>query len=166
MAASAPTIVDESTGGIVLHRWRPTPGERTEDFELPGPGTYEIDFGVPDFVIPDFTSQRVATFPVGDYKVTHLRTKSVGNTLTIRLKIEHDAEKPQGPTTEWVGVALSLGRVLIAIAGASVGVWAMNLILKVVREVRLIVTAVPKPALGALAIAGAAFVLVGLWKGR
>lgn len=166
MAAAAPVIADESTGGIVLHRWRPTPGERPEDFELPGPGTYEIDMGVPGFVVPDFSSQRVATVSVGDYKVTHLRTFSAGNTLTVRLKIEHDDQKPQGPTTEWVGVALSIGRVLPAIAQWSVGAFLVTVAMKIVREVRLIVTAIPRPALGALAIAGAAFVLVGLWKGR
>lgn len=145
----------------IVERFHPTPGVPASEFEIPGPGLYEADFGVPGWLFPDFLNTHEFHFRVAGRRVTHYTTRVVGATLTTRFRIENDAgTAPQSPETEWVVGALTVGAVLRVVAGTIFGALAasiLNSLVEALRELRKIGESAPAAGLGlgALAVAGA-----------
>lgn len=146
---------------IVVGRFRPTPGTKAEDLELPGPGKYEADFKVPGWLMPDFTSNREFDFTVADRKVQHLGTTVRGDLLTVRFRVEDTA--PTGATIAFVLPVLTIGLVVRAVFGVIAGALVVKMLQGIVDalvEVRKLAQtpgALPLTiGLGALALAGAA----------
>ena len=146
---------------VVLGRWHPTPGQSLETFEVPGPGIYEADFRIPDWLFPDFTNRRRITQKVGEHVITHVSSAAHGDVLTVRFIVE----KAEG--TAGSAPYISSGPVLFL--WAVVGVFAAivgTLVLKTVIELRKIAQTPAGLGLAALGIGAGALLLVTAWKGR
>ena len=152
---------------IVLGRFTPGPGQRAEDLEIPGPGLYEADFNVPDWLVPNFDNGRAFTFKHDGKRVTHVRSVVKGDKLTVRFRVAQEGPASAVmPQTEFLLVPLTIGIVLRAIAAGVFGtlvVLAINGIVQALREVRKLGETPAGIGLAALGVAGA-FVLV--MKGR
>lgn len=152
---------------IVLGRYRPSPGQRAEDLEIPGPGLYEADFSVPDWLVPDFDKSRAFSFKHDGKRITHLRSFVKGDKLTVRFKVADEGPANNvTPQTEFLLGPLTVGIVVRAIAGAVFGtlvVLAINGIVQALREVRKLGETPAGIGLAALGVAGA---LVLVAKGR
>lgn len=122
----------EVTGGT----FRPNPGERAEDYQLPGPGSYEADFSVPDWLLPDWSAERQFSFSKDGHKITHLWSRVRGDVLTVRF----DVEPMMGAVmpAEIETVPLLLGGIM-AVVGAGILGYLGTVAFKALREVRLIV---------------------------
>lgn len=149
---------------LVIGKWNPKPGENPEQFELPGPGLYEVDFRVPGYLVPDFVSNKVLTVPLGAYRVTHIRSFELDGKLTVRLKIEDNPEQASKPQVEFLG-PLSVVQVLMVLAGATIGTFLMAQAVKFVTEIRKLAQTPAGIGLAALGIAGAALIVAGIFKG-
>lgn len=153
---------------VVLGRYRPGPGQRAEDLQIPGPGVYEADFDVPDWLVPDFDVARAFSFKHDGKRVTHKRSFVKGSVLTVRfVVVEETAANNVTPQTEFIAGPLTVGIVLRAIAGGVMGtlvVLALNGIVQALREVRKLAETPAGVGLAALGVAGA-LVLVAS-KGR
>lgn len=156
-------------GEVVLGRYRPGPGQRAEDLEIPGPGVYEADFTVPDWLVPDFDVARAFSFKHDGKRVTHKRSFVNGDKLTVRFVVEDVGPANNvTPQTEFILGPLTVGIVVRAIGGAVFGtlvVLALNGIVQALREVRKLGETPAGVGLAALGIAGA-FALVMVYKGR
>src|SRR5512145_1065244 len=144
---------------IVVGRWRPTPGQDTANFEIPGPGLYEADFSVPGWLIPDFVSARTLRVPLGEMVITHLRSSESGGVLTVRFRVERDPVRKQNPSVEFS--PLVVGVIISAIAGAIGGSFITGQLAKFLTELRRIAETPLGVGLGALALVGAGILAYG-----
>lgn len=152
---------------IVLGRWKPGPGVRAEELEIPGPGLYEADFGVPSWLVPDLDVIREFDFNVQGARVRHLRSTVEGETLTVRFRVEDDPQSAvAGPQTSALFLGLTAATILRAVAATILGTLAVKLIQGIVealREVRKLGETPAGIGLGALGVAGA-LVWLGIRK--
>jgi hypothetical protein len=154
---------------VVLGRYRPEPGTRAEDLEIPGPGLYEADFELPNWLLPDLDVERRFTFPLEGSKIEHVRTRVIGSTLTMRFRVVDEPRLTvQSPQTAGLFVALTVANVLRFVAASILGALAVKLIQAIVeglREVRKLGETPAGIGLAALGVAGAIAIAVGTWKG-
>lgn len=150
---------------IVVGRWRPSPGMPLESFEVPGPGLYEADFEVPDFLLPDFDTSREFVFYRDGKKVEHLRTSVVGPLLTMRFRVSEFQDASVTPPQTAEVVTLTVAVVARAVFGVVLGALAVLIVKGIVdglREVRRLAETPGGSLLTAgagLALAAAAFVV-------
>jgi hypothetical protein len=144
-------------GETVIGRYHPQPGVRAEDLEIPGPGVYEADFGVPDWLVPDLDVGREFEIKRGENLITHHRSTIKGNVLTVRFSVERIAAPPAqtiigllGPLT--VGI---VARAVFVIVLGTLGVLIVQAIVDALREVRKIGETPAGIGLAALGVAGA-----------
>lgn len=143
---------------VVLGTYRPAPGTRPEDLQIPGAGIYEADFNVPDWLIPDFSAERKFDVQRGGLRYTHERTTVKGTVLTIRFSVERTAPPP--PPDFPVDEA-GLGPVVKVILGAVLSVVAtyfVQAIVDALREVRKL----GETTAGKIGIVGAGALALGL----
>lgn len=154
---------------IVLGRWKPEPGQAPEEVEIPGPGLYEADFAVPDWLVPNLDIGREAKFTHNGKTVTHIRSRVAGPILTVRFRVEETIDPTNySPTTASLIPALTVGVVLRWFGVSILGLISVAVIKGVVdalREVRLLGEATGGLGLTALAVAGA-FAIYAAAKGR
>lgn len=81
-------------GYITIGSFRPKPGEEPDKVKLPGPGTYEADFSIPGWMVPDFDSDTERSIPWNGHKLVHMNSRLKGDDLTIRFRIEEDGAPP------------------------------------------------------------------------
>lgn len=150
---------------VVLGRYKPGPGQRAEDLEIPGPGVYEADFTVPDWLVPDFDATRAFSFKHDGKRITHIRSFIRGDLMTVRFKVADEGPTNSVmPQTQFLLGPLTVGIVIRAIAGTVFGtlvVLALNGIVQALREVRKIGETPAGIGLGALGVAGAILLLKG-----
>lgn len=154
---------------VVIARIKPKPDE-VETFELPGAGLYEVDLGIPGWLVPDAVINREFEVQAGLRKVKHIRSVVSGNLLTTRLRIA-DPE-PQTLQDNSPAVAVMLGGVAVAtvlravlgVALGALGVWLVSELVRAIREIRKIAEvpaggfALAAVGLGVLAFAGSKLV--------
>lgn len=152
-------------GEVVLGRYTPSPGQRAEDLEIPGPGLYEADFNVPSWLVPNFNVSRAFSFKHDGKRVTHVRSFVKDDLMTVRFKVADEGPATAvSPQTQFLVGPLTVGIVLRAIAGGVFGtlvVLALNGIVQALREVRKIGETPAGIGLAALGVAGAFLILKG-----
>jgi len=124
---------------IVVGRWRPSPGMPLESFEVPGPGLYEADFEVPDFLLPDFDVNRHLEFIRDGKKIEHIRSNVAGPVLTMRFRVSELVDASVTPPQTSAVVVLTVAVVARAVFGVIMGALAVLVIKGIVdglREVR------------------------------
>lgn len=120
---------------IVLGRYRPSPGTPIEQFEIPGEGLWEADFEIPGWLVPDFDTQREFQFARQGKTVTHLRTISHGDLLTIRFHVEENAVATSSQQLAAAPV-LTVAVVARAVFGVILGALAVGIIKGIVDGLR------------------------------
>lgn len=157
------------TREVVIGTYRPSPGVRAEDLEIPGPGLYEADFEVPGWLLPDFSSDRRFVFRVSGSPVRHIRSRVTGNVLTTRFEVLEPASAGT-PETQFL-VAFTFANVLRGIAVVIFGTLAAKILQGIVEALREVRRIVETPGgfgigigLGTLAVAGG-LVWLGIRKG-
>lgn len=152
---------------IVLGRWKPGPGVRAEELELPGPGLYEADFAVPGWLLPDLDVQRSFEFQHAGSRIQHIRSTVEGSSLTVRFRVLEDADKATAnPQTQALFLGLTVAGVLRGVAAVILGTLAVQLVQGIVEaltEVRKLGETPAGIGLGALGVAGA-LVWLGIRK--
>lgn len=143
-----------SNDPVVIGRYHPDPGTRSEDFQLPGPGRYEADFSVPDWLVPSFLTQKEFSFSYDGHRVTHHWTREDKGILTVRFDVEAMPGASAQPEVE--GVPLLLGGIM-AVIGTGVLAWIGTIAFKSLKEVRLLSTSTA----GKLFVGGAGILLLG-----
>ncbi len=141
---------------IVIGRFRPEQGTEPGEMKIPGPGTYEADFHVPDWLVPDLDTSRKFDVNVRGNKITHLATSIRGTSLSVRFKVTEIPEPTtQSPETEAVIIGLTLAVAIKALLGVTFGTLAALIIKGIVDSVREVRKLVELPAGGVLAVGGA-----------
>jgi len=143
---------------VVIGRWHPTPGQKLDTFEVPGPGLYEADFFVPDWLVPDFQSARQVQRKIGEHRVSILGVRSEGNTATLRFRIERIEDTTNAPDIA-SGPVIALAAVVGLLGGLIFGWLAL-------KELRRIAETPAGIGLAALGLGAGALLLVGALKGR
>jgi hypothetical protein len=150
---------------IVVGRFRPSPGMPLESFEIPGPGLYEADFEVPDFLLVDFESNRHLEFIRDGKLIEHLRTVVKGPLLTMRFRVTELQDASVKPPQTAEVVTLTVAVVARAVFGVILGALAVLVVKGIVdglREVRKLAETPGGSLLTAgagLALAAAAFMI-------
>lgn len=162
---------------VVAGRWKPTPGQDLESFELPGVGTYEAEFRVPSIVaealtgnIYDGVSENPLQFErtINGTRIRHVRTSVDWNKRVVRNNafdelplivrfevLEVGPQTTPGVAEANVGVIL---RVILGVVAGALAAVILTQIAKALVEVRRIIQT---PA-GAVLGAGAGVALVGV----
>jgi hypothetical protein len=142
---------------IVVGRTRPSPGMRPEDVMLPGPGLYEVEFGVPTW-LPDFDNKSAHSFDVGRYHLQHVRSRKQAGTLVIRLRATRN---PTAPTTRTAGVEIAILDDLTVLGvlqglsflfGAVLVGWILSSLVQAMREARKILEIGPVQIVGGVVV--------------
>lgn len=154
---------------VVLARFKPQPGQRADELEIPGPGLYEADFKVPDWLVPDLKVTRSFTFKVQEHTIEHISTGEAGGVLTVRFRVISNGDvTSSSPQTEALFLGLTLGviaRGVFAVVLGALAAYLVSAIVDGIREVRKIAETPAGIGLAVLGIGAGVALLVGSLRG-
>lgn len=151
-------------------RVRPQPGIEPKDVELPGPGLYEADFRIPEWVAAalqglgaeafDYDKNFTVPFANG-MDLEHLHTAWRGTLITLRVRLIEKELRPSGPEIQ--SQVANVGKLVVTVFRSPqfklvVSLGIVSAVVKGLVEVRKLadITA------GKLLVAGGGIALAGI----
>lgn len=151
---------------FTVARIRPKPGQELADVTL-DPGLYEIDMRVPGWVVPDYDTEKEFSVNAGNQRLTHIRSHSEGDVLTVRFQIDetHDTGNGANPVQQ-ANVFAWLQLIARWVLAPALVALIINQIRGLIIEIRKLIKDAPAAALAGgvglgLAVVVGAVVLLG-----